>query len=668
MTFSRPAVHVYEDIVSVSTSLDTPYFYLCIVGPSYQVVSNIKSSDYSAAEAYTSSLVSIEDGVTADTSSVAITFKNARAKIWPMTADLSSEVTVDNTDTITKIKVAEANKTTQPFNTAVVKAGDLVYITYTVSGVATSYTSSVQSVAEDGVTISLARNLVSPAAEATIKASIERSVSDTLTIDTKLFTVDAAAIHDITQKVAGSVTTKLDSLDRVVTYANVYLSYRALRTGIAGDFIDIKSQADIKANLGAADVNNPLATAAELALTNGTVAFKVLPITEDSKAGYITALNMLSTNESIYIIVPLTQDRDVISAYAAHCTTMSTAQKGKWRIVYANMEMPSTKVMVELNDGTLAKGTEAEGDNIATNILKDLANGTFITSGIRATDYVDVYTSDNSPVYQYSLKITEVVNETVLKTATVKYTATDEGYVADTAAAQVISTDTDCQYQITRVLTHADLANAMVEVAAGFANKRLRLIEPDTIMLSINSVDYIVPGYYLAVAYGMLRAALPPHQGFTNYPISGVKRIYRSNKVFTDDELDVMAGGGIFWVVQDTNDSNPYCIYQTTTDTTQLETIEDSIVSDIDYCAKFYKANLKAVIGKFNVNTISVKYVKTVINDITDRLKRTSYQYIGPVLTSGSLKSITTQADTITPVIVISIPYPVNAVELYMEI
>jgi hypothetical protein len=129
-----------------------------------------------------------------------------------------------------------------------------------------------------------------------------------------------------------------------------------------------------------------------------------------------------------------------------------------------------------------------------------------------------------------------------------------------------------------------------------------------------------------------------------------------------------MAGNGVFWVAQDEPEELPYVLYQTTTDTTQLETAEDSIVAVIDYASKYYKDNLKPVLGRYNVNSISVNYVKAVINSCSDDMVSTNYQYIGPILTSATLVSVETVADKIRPTIHIEVPYPVNGVDVILTI
>ena len=140
------------------------------------------------------------------------------------------------------------------------------------------------------------------------------------------------------------------------------------------------------------------------------------------------------------------------------------------------------------------------------------------------------------------------------------------------------------------------------------------------------------------------------------------------SKYFKDDDIDLMSGSGVFMVVQSEPTSIPYCVYQTTTTSTdKLEDKEDSIVATVDFASKFYRDNLRSVLGKFNVNEVSLKYVATVIRDITDRMKRMNYQYIGSILSDGKLLSISSDKDRIIPIISIKVPFPVNYIDLYIQ-
>lgn len=656
MPFRVPSVRVYQELVTTTVNPTTPFMQLCVVGPVYQVETDVPVADFALSdEDYTTAYLNQTLGSVVDTSSVNIKMSDVYVKVWPADDGVNyHSATVNNDGPITKVTGDQEGD----FATATIQVDDYIDLTYTDGDTVLTYSSAIQEVSSDGKTLTLKRNLPSPDGGATVTAVVKRPTKEDAIIESQFITANEDAV---TIKKDVKVSTAVTDTAAQVVSATVYLSYRALRRDIANDFLTITSQSNAEAKIGSVNINNPMSVAASLiASAVSDMSYRILPIETDDANGYRQALDILSTNEDIYVIVPLTNDKDVVSAYASHCTTLSEPEKSKWRIMYASQEMPSTKVMVEINDGQLVKGsTDAEC------YIKDTANGMFVTNNARVTDFVDIYNASNS--YQYSLQIIEVLNESVVTCSTTKWMRTSEGY-SELEDKVTVASQEAVKYEVVRVLDTQGVADAISGIAESFKNKRLRLVYPDTIMLNINSVSEMVPSYYLCVTLGAMRAGYPPHQGFSTIGLSGISRVLRANNMFSDDQLADMAGNGVFWVVQDTPEELPYVLYQTTTDNTQLETAEDSCVAVVDYASRYLKINLKNVLGRYNVNTISVNYVKTVINSVLDDMTSTSYQYIGPILTGAELLSVETEGDKIKPTVHIEIPYPVNGVDVTLQV
>ena len=656
MPFRVPSVRVYQELITTTVNPTTPFMQLCVVGPVYQVETDVPVADFALSdEDYTTAYLNQTLGSVVDTSSVNIKMSDVYVKVWPADDGVNyRSATVNNDGPITKVTGDQEGD----FATATIQVDDYIDLTYTDGDTVLTYSSAIQEVSSDGKTLTLKRNLPSPDGGATVTAVVKRPTKEDAIIESQFITANEDAV---TIKKDVKVSTAVTDTAAQVVSATVYLSYRALRRDIANDFLTITSQSNAEAKIGSVNINNPMSVAASLiASAVSDMSYRILPIETDDANGYRQALDILSTNEDIYVIVPLTNDKDVVSAYASHCTTLSEPEKSKWRIMYASQEMPSTKVMVEINDGQLVKGsTDAEC------YIKDTANGMFVTNNARVTDFVDIYNASNS--YQYSLQIIEVLNESVVTCSTTKWMRTSEGY-SELEDKVTVASQEAVKYEVVRVLDTQGVADAISGIAESFKNKRLRLVYPDTIMLNINSVSEMVPSYYLCVTLGAMRAGYPPHQGFSTIGLSGISRVLRANNMFSDDQLADMAGNGVFWVVQDTPEELPYVLYQTTTDNTQLETAEDSCVAVVDYASRYLKINLKNVLGRYNVNTISVNYVKTVINSVLDDMTSTSYQYIGPILTGAELLSVETEGDKIKPTVHIEIPYPVNGVDVTLQV
>lgn len=656
MPFRVPSVRVYQELITTTVNPTTPFMQLCVVGPVYQVETDVPVADFALSdEDYTTAYLNQTLGSVVDTSSVNIKMSDVYVKVWPADAGANyRSATVNNDGPITKVTGDQEGD----FATATIQVDDYIDLTYTDGDTVLTYSSAIQEVSSDGKTLTLKRNLPSPDGGATVTAVVKRPTKEDAIIESQFITANEDAV---TIKKDVKVSTAVTDTAAQVVSATVYLSYRALRRDIANDFLTITSQSNAEAKIGKVNINNPMSVAASLiASAVSDMSYRILPIETDDANGYRQALDILSTNEDIYVIVPLTNDKDVISAYASHCTTLSEPEKSKWRIMYASQEMPSTKVMVEINDGQLVEGSTDDECYI-----KDTANGMFVTNNARVTDFVDVYNASNS--YQYSLQIIEVLNESIVTCSTTKWMRTSEGY-SELEEQVTVDSQQAVKYEVVRVLDTQGVADAISGIADSFKNKRLRLVYPDTIMLNINSVSEMVPSYYLCVTLGAMRAGYPPHQGFSTIGLSGISRVLRANNMFSDDQLADMAGNGVFWVVQDTPEELPYVLYQTTTDNTQLETAEDSCVAVVDYASRYLKINLKNVLGRYNVNTISVNYVKTVINSVLDDMTSTSYQYIGPILTGAELLKVETEGDKIKPTVHIEIPYPVNGVDVTLQV
>ena len=676
---TRPAIRVFQEFLQNTPSTITPFFELCVVGPAYLVIrdkqikneSSLLNKDYMASVDFKCEYPEIVPGCSVDIGFTEAYLEDAYVKIWPAYVAgsdvISATATIDNTERVSKLRM-DAAATIANFKKAGVEVGDIIYVKVGNKVISTTVNNYI-----DVETMYLSKNIPTP--QGNVGNTFQCDVTIIRPVTGKLQLAVNPAIGVLggptngliatseELELKGSLTTTVDSITYRIYSGKPFVTYRALRSYLASDFVQIRTQSESDGILGKIDVANPLAIAVEKVFANASVPFKVLPIVSNDKTGYLKALDLLSTNEKVYVIVPLTQDVEVIQAYASHVKAMRQPEKSKWRIMYCNLRMPNNKIVIEDNDGVLSREV---GESSCC--LIDQADGKFGTKSAAIGDYVDVYDALTRS-YKYSLMITAVLNDSVAVMDLQKYVLYKEGYEPMKGPTALLEVqDTAVRYAVTRKLSTYGIAEEMVKVASSFSNRGVRIVESDEVVTSINGVDYILPGYYLAVAYGALRAGFPPHQGFTTLGISGFKQIRRSNKFFTDDDLDLMAGGGIFVVIQDSVDALPYCIYQTTTDLTDLKSKEDSIVATVDFASMYYRDNLRAVLGKFNVNEISQEFVRNVINDVTKKMKRMTYPYIGALLIEGKLVKLETDKDKILPVVKIDVPFPVNGVDLYLQV
>lgn len=323
MPFRVPSVRVYQELVTTTVNPTTPFMQLCVVGPVYQVETDVPVADFALSdEDYTTAYLNQTLGSVVDTSSVNIKMSDVYVKVWPADDGVNyRSATVNNEGPITKVTGDQEGD----FATATIQVDDYIDLTYTDGDTVLTYSSAIQEVSPDGKTLTLKRNLPSPDGDATVTAVVKRPTKEDAIIESQFITANEDAV---TIKKDVKVSTAVTDTAAQVVSATVYLSYRALRRDIANDFLTITSQSNAEAKIGSVNINNPMSVAASLiASAVSDMSYRILPIETDDANGYRQALDILSTNEDIYVIVPLTNDKDVVSAYASHCTTLSEPER-----------------------------------------------------------------------------------------------------------------------------------------------------------------------------------------------------------------------------------------------------------------------------------------------------------------------------------------------------
>lgn len=147
--------------------------------------------------------------------------------------------------------------------------------------------------------------------------------------------------------------------DLPISYAQIYLSYRALRQDLQRVFsanslsITTVNGMDIISGLGRVDARNPLATGVWLALQNaGTSTIYYWGVAADTPGGYATARARLASRRDLYCFVLLSSDLNVIAAYntafaqqadPTHAADVGVAQA--FRIVLGSVPLPTDSLI-----------------------------------------------------------------------------------------------------------------------------------------------------------------------------------------------------------------------------------------------------------------------------------------------------------------------------------
>lgn len=183
---------------------------------------------------------------------------------------------------------------------------------------------------------------------------------------------------------------------RALSYADLYLSYRALRqdlqevTSYTKDSISTVNGVGVVQGVGKIDARNPLAVAIDIALKNsGTAGVYGFGVPSDDSAGHSVARAAFSARRDLYAFGPLTQDIDIIAAYRNEVVGMADPDQAladgvpqKFRIVLGSVPLPEAQTIYE---GSIS-GVSQQVTGANTGLFRTLTLANASTDDIGVTD------------------------------------------------------------------------------------------------------------------------------------------------------------------------------------------------------------------------------------------------------------------------------------------
>jgi hypothetical protein len=461
----------------------------------------------------------------------------------------------------------------------------------------------------------------------------------------------AATASDIT------IAAGLTASSKTIASAEVHVSYTAVRQLTANRMTKCTGL-DFKAKLGTSQAANPLALGVQCALANNEVVYAV-GVTDDSPSAWLAALASIS-NKPAYSIVLLTDNAAITSMLRTHVLQLSAPVKSRFRSGVVSGKHPWERVVVT----TLANG-EILRTGGSLQVRHPLAA---FGSTVLVGDYVVVTANDNTADTAHAAiyRVTDVVNNGVLELDNHFYTGADGAYNADSTAAYSADFATDdVDIKVFRALDLDGQAQALAEIAESFGTRRMVYVTNAQVEVETDAGSEIVPGFYAAAALAGLRCGSKPHQGFTNYAVSGIKTVFFGHDYFDEDQLGLIAGSGGLILEQDVAGALPTVYYQTTTDTSSIETKEWSITTTFDFYCLGLKERTDKLIGPNNIYAATLTLLHNVVDGYHSLLKQDVTPFIGPVLLEGKLVGLEQndlEPDTVDLVTDITIPTPLNKI------
>lgn len=223
------------------------------------------------------------------------------------------------------------------------------------------------------------------------------------------------------------------------------------------------------------------------------------------------------------------------------------------------------------------------------------------------------------------------------------------------------------EYRITRDLSLTEQAELIAGYATSFASRRCVHTWPDILAVSVNALATKVPGYFAGPVIAGLTAGLPSQAGLTNMSVTGFVGREDSDDLFSDTQLDTIAGGGNMVFTQPVVDAALSIRHQLTTDVSTIYFQEYSVTKNVDLIARFFRGLFRPFLGIYNITDGLMDVLKTRGEGGIEFLKSQRAPRVGAPLRSGQMSRIeesSSQPDTVEIDIAISVPLPLNNITL----
>jgi len=158
-----------------------------------------------------------------------------------------------------------------------------------------------------------------------------------------------------------------------------------------------------------------------------------------------------------------------------------------------------------------------------------------------------------------------------------------------------------------------------------YGNRRIKAIWPGWFQADFNGETLEnVPPYYIAAAITGYDSLVNPSQSLTrfNFGIPGFSNYkLETNFYFWKDELDVIGGGGIDILVQDSQVSQSiYSRHSLTSNMDAIEYREWSITKQADVAAKTFRTAFAPYPGKYNITPALIEFLQTIGDAVSRKL------------------------------------------------
>lgn len=653
MAYRQPAIRITQVFTNTSPALVAFALPHVNIGPAFQVVTQGQSATPYAAAQVTIAYPGQNAGTFIDTRPLDPTDLTS----WPVTVYLSNAVVSLITGTGTgSVNPYNTNQFTDATSNvfANVKSGDVIQVSGSVMGNNGNYT--VRTVVNNNT---LQTNETFPAIESGLNYILVRNIQSTvgtIQIPANQVGLSITASNII---IPGALMATVPSFGSVaILSATILVSYRALDVRFSANVRNypyVGGIAALQADFGLSQIvpQNPAAFAAYVSLSNAAVDTNLLALNQtfytSEQQAYINAFGIVELT-NMYALSVLSQNTSVHTSLQTYIDTVSQPANMQESVGIVNRQLVTTAIVVESSSTLSGDGFSGSG-----NLTFNDTEAAFITDGVVPGDFINV-TSPSGEVGRYLIAAVNSQTQCLIDPST------------PVPLAQLGIT-----YFVDRNLQAAEQASVLAAYASTIADRRMVITWPDIVTLPVGSVVTPVPGYFLNSAVAALITGLPTQQGLTNLDIALFTGVVHSTQYFTNDQLNVIAGGGVMIFVQDVlNQTALFCRHQLTSDTSAIKFQELSITKNVDFIAKFIRVNQQKFLGQYNIVDSTLDDLKHSASGIITYLRdNTKLPKIGGVIKSGVLKSLaqdTVNIDSVIEQFSLDIPIPLNNLDVTLYV
>jgi hypothetical protein len=472
-------------------------------------------------------------------------------------------------------------------------------------------------------------------------------------------------------------------------FAQIYMSYKGLRLDVSPDADDpglltLNGVSEISDLVSPISTDNPGGLMCFLSSLNapGTAiaAIGVPEVSADAPdgtpLGYAKCFQFLESEE-VYAIATASQIGVVHQAGLTHVNFMSEPENKGERIYFFNPKIPTRALPTILGSGTDANSTATPGEitldvNIAPALIE---NGIDPGGDINPTSGAienEVYLNLGGDDLFYLVQKVTAGTTLALRKDFVAGDGNDDAFYATAFPGTVISDNWTVEIRGKKLLipgsTQEDknaTAETIQKANQAYGFRRGFSVHPDKCGINVTGLEQIVEGYYATACIVGMVANLAPQQGFTNFPITGLTRVVGSNDKYTEKQLNIMAAGGTYILVQDAQGAPVVCRHQLSTDMSSIEVRELSITKVVDFTAKFMRTGLRNFIGRSNITQAFLDQLGTVVQGLG------SFLVENGVLIGFDVNNLIQDADapdTILIDVTLDVPFPCNYIRLTLVI